>query len=531
MVAGYGPDRAVSRRTQLALALAAGVLDCLGFVGFGLFPLSWVAKVPALRAARGETPRRALLLGLAYGVVAHLGGYYWLYHMLIDFGGLPAVASFGVLLFLATYLGLVFAILIWCVRRAERDLGVAPVWSLAVAYPAVELVFPVLFPYNIGASQYRFTAIAQIVEVTGLLGLTALIGMVNGAVYELWDARLARRRVAPMRLAVPAAAFLLVLAYGLVRIPQVDAKSAAARRVTVGLIQTNLGARDKEGRRFEFIDRHKQMTRELIEAHPEVELVVWPETAFNAFLHHEAKDLRRELEPQRPMVLGALTASRKEGRWVQYNTLLSVSATGEVLGRFDKVRLLAFGETIPLVGAFPRLREWLPRSNVLEPGRTFQSLRVGDFSLLPMICYEDILPDFLREMWRRGGPASALVNATNDSWYGDSHQPLIHLALATFRSIEARRALIRSTNTGISAFVDPVGRIAKRTGQWTREVLVDRVPLIEDGSTGPYLRVGDLLGWLCLGLTAAGLVRAHRAARRRAAEASRPPPARRQGSR
>src|SRR5207247_2319389 len=82
----------------------------------------------------------------------------------------------------------------WAVRRAEDRLGLAPVWTLAVAYPAVEFAYPLLFPYSIGASQYRFTAITQIVEVTGLLGLTALIGLVNGAVYELLDARLEGRR-------------------------------------------------------------------------------------------------------------------------------------------------------------------------------------------------------------------------------------------------------------------------------------------------------------------------------------------------
>jgi apolipoprotein N-acyltransferase len=127
--------------------------------------------------------------------------------------------------------------------------------------------------------------------------------------------------------------------------------------------------------------------------------------------------------------------------------------------------------------------------------------------LLPMICYEDILPAFVRRLWNRGGAAEALVNITNDSWYGDTHEPLIHLVLATFRTIETRRALIRSTNTGISAFVDPAGRIVKRTGQWTKETLVDEVPLVRDGSSTLYMVVGDVLGWLGLALVALGLWR------------------------
>jgi apolipoprotein N-acyltransferase len=91
-----------------------------------------------------------------------------------------------------------------------------------------------------------------------------------------------------------------------------------------------------------------------------------------------------------------------------------------------------------------------------------------------------------------------LVNITNDSWYGDTHEPITHLALATFRSIETRRAMIRSTNTGISAIVDPVGRIAARTEQWERQTLVADVPVIRDDDATLFLRIGNVLGWWAL---------------------------------
>lgn len=94
--------------------------------------------------------------------------------------------------------------------------------------------------------------------------------------------------------------------------------------------------------------------------------------------------------------------------------------------------------------------------------------------------------------------------------FGKSHEPLIHLVLASFRSIETRRALIRSTNTGISAFVDPVGRLTHRTGQWTQEILVAPVAMIEDGSSTIYMLVGDVYGWAALALVALGLVRSRR---------------------
>jgi apolipoprotein N-acyltransferase len=127
-----------------------------------------------------------------------------------------------------------------------------------------------------------------------------------------------------------------------------------------------------------------------------------------------------------------------------------------------------------------------------------------------MVCYEDLIPTLVRKIWKKDGPADVLVNVTNDSWYGDTHEPLIHLVLASFRSIETRRALIRSTNTGISAIVDPSGRIVQRTGQWTQETLVADVPLIEDGSTTVYMKAGDVVGWLAASLALLMLVQARR---------------------
>ena len=100
-----------------------------------------------------------------------------------------------------------------------------------------------------------------------------------------------------------------------------------------------------------------------------------------------------------------------------------------------------------------------------------------------------------------------MINLSNDSWYGKSTEPMEHLALASFRSIEHRRSLVRSTNTGISAFVDPVGRIVARSGIWTRETLVDRVAIMKQGPT-VYALLGDWIGWVCALLSLAGIGRA-----------------------
>jgi len=186
--------------------------------------------------------------------------------------------------------------------------------------------------------------------------------------------------------------------------------------------------------------------------------------------------------------------------------MVLASGAGKVLAIYDKIELVALRETIPGVGLFPWLEDLVPAAALLDAGRKRIHLVLDEGTrLLPMICIEDIVPSLLREMWGEAGPAHALVNVTNDSWYGQTHEPVHHMAMSTFRSIEARRSLIRSTNTGISVLVDPVGRITARTATDRAETLIGDVALIEDGSSTPYLLLGELVGAGCWALFALGL--------------------------
>ena len=505
---------------QLALAAISGVLYFTGFVGFGFWPNTFILFVPVLFAIRNATPKRTLFVGAVFGLVTNSGGYYWVIHLLEAFANLPLpLAGLGYFL-LCLYQGFLLAPVLWLVRRADRDLGVAPVWSLPVAFVALEQFYPLLFPSYVGNSLYTVTWLTQIVDVTGMLGLTVLICVVNGALYELLVARVDGRPIRRVEVLAPAGILAACLVYGVVQTSRWDSKTAAAETMKVGMVQTNLGARDKAQKRDEFIRRHQQMTQALIAETPDLDLVVWPESAYNRYINRRTKNLRRQVTTgiDVPVIFGALTYRRipKKKDPDVYNTAVHTSSTGAVLGFFDKVELLMFGETLPLVETFPQIEELFPRSSTFRRGRTFAHFRTllrdgrPPAAVLPMICYEDIIPPFVRRIWSADGPADVLVNITNDSWYGDTHEPLIHLVLASFRSIETRRALIRSTNTGISAFVDPLGRITHRTGQWTQETLVHDVPLIRDGGSTIYMRVGDVLAWLALALIGFGAWRIRR---------------------
>jgi apolipoprotein N-acyltransferase len=520
-----GPERsapadrpAPSRAASLLAAALGGVLYFVGYVGYGQAYLTWICFVPGLWAIAGGSPRRALAVGTTLGAVMTLGGFPWIAGMLVEFAGAPFVVGLVGLLALALQQGLGLGLVFWMVRRLERDLGLAPVWSLPMALTAQELFWWQLFPFYIGASQYRFTAITQLADTFGIVGLATLIAFVNGGAWELVAARRAGRPIVRAHVVGPLAALALAGVYGLWRIAQVDAAVAAAPKLRVGLVQTNLGAAAKHLRAHEFTEKHRAMSAELVARDPSVALLVWPETAYNRWLPRDQTTLERGALAGigRPIVLGLPTyAERPGGGHDAWNSVVLTSSTGHMSSRFDKIELVVFGETLPFADVVPAIKALAPGFNGFRRGETYAHLVLADGTrLLPMICYEDILPSFVRRMWDRAGPAELLVNVTNDSWYGNSDEPLEHLTLAIFRSIETRRALVRSTNTGISALVDPLGRITQRTGQWTEETLVGDVPVLRDRPSAPYQALGDApLGALALAGVALVIVGARRRAR------------------
>lgn len=503
------PGPRLTRAARSAFLLTAGgVAYFLGFVGFGLWPLAFFALPLAIEGAEELRGRRLAGAAVWFGTVALSGGFYWVVHLLRAFAYLPApVAVLGYVLLIA-YQGLTLALLVIGVIAAKRRLSIRPTWSLMVLWPTIEFVFPQLFPHYVGNGLYLWPALTQVVELTGILGLTVLYGAVSGAISETVSAFVRRRPWPRAPLAVASTLLVAFAGYGQQRLAQIDESLADAPRLRVGLIQTNIGARAIRSPATGFGRRHREMSEALVAEDSDLDLIVWPESAHDHLLARNVPNVRSEVTGglEVPLLFGANSyeVPADGGLPRVYNSAFLADADGSIIGRFDKVELLMFGETVPLANVFPQIQDWLP-AGLLTPGDRYTLLELPQVSLLPMVCYEDILPAFVRKMWQRAGPADVLVNITNDSWYGDTHEPEIHLALATFRAIETRRALIRSTNTGISAIVDPAGRIVARTGQWTKETLVYEAPLVTDGSSTFFMSAGPIVGWLGVALTLIGL--------------------------
>jgi apolipoprotein N-acyltransferase len=482
----------LAARPAYALATLSGIVYFLGFPGTSLWPLSFVALVPLLVALPGQTPRRAAGLGLVQGLVLSLTGFYWLFGMLQRFSGFPAPLCAILMVALCAYQGGRVALTAWLhARAAQRGWPSAP--AFALAFVAGELVYPLLFPWYFGASVHNAPALLQ----TADLGGPYLVGLVlvapNLAIAELLRARLDRRALARRLVAVGLAIPAIAALYGAVRLRRIDAAIAAAPSIKIGIAQGNQPLKG----RVSALPTHFELTRRLREQG--AELVLWSEGAdTHTYPEERYQELAQSEITRRlgvPSIIGTGISRRTATpRRTYFNTALLSDAEGTIVGRYDKQILLAFGEYLPLGATFPILYRWSPHSGRFSPGTSLDPLILGEHRVSVIICYEDILPAFVNRMVRHADP-DLIVNLTNDAWFGDTTEPLEHLALAQLRAVEHRRYLIRATNSGLSAIVDAAGRVVLRGGQFREEALLGEARFLRQ-RTG-YELLGDTPWYAC----------------------------------
>jgi apolipoprotein N-acyltransferase len=307
-----------------------------------------------------------------------------------------------------------------------------------------------------------------------------------------------------------------VLAYGFVRIHQIDARRASAPHAKVGIVQANVGINEKwDPREAErLLSLHQGQSSQL--AQQGADLIVWPESSYPYALPRTFAEDLPPGDPRRvrgdwttPLLFGSVTvtAGARTGKdRFPYNTALMMDAAGRITGTFDKVFLLVFGEYIPFYDYIPWFTEVFPDASNFNRGKdpAVFPFRLGgrDFRLGPLICYEDILPDFTRRA--AALRPNLLVNITNDAWFGKTSEPYQHLALAVFRSVEHRLDMVRAVNTGVSAHVDAAGRVrmAGPAVDPDTQPPPDPTALLADAALldagGLYVHVGDAFAWLCL---------------------------------
>jgi len=499
--------------TAYGAAVFCGFLYFLAFPGIDIWPLSFVALVPLIVALRGQTPRRAFGLGWTAGFTMTMCGFYWLLDMLKTFSGFPTPLCFLFMAILCGYQAGRIGLCGLLSARAERR-GWSPALAFSLAFAASELVYPLLFPWYYGATVHQVPALAQVAELGGPIAVALTLVAANLAFAEPIVAWLRKQRVDLKRSAAYAAIVAASALYGAVRIPQVDAKTRAAPKGRVGLVQANMSLEGKRLDQREGLLRHLRLTQELQRGGP-LDLVVWSETSVMGAVNEQnaSFELARRFTSRLgiPALFGGVLVRevKDEREYVLFNSALLTDRSGRLVGRYDKQFLLAFGEYLPFGDTFPILYNWSPNSGKFTPGSTLDPLPLAGRDIATFICYEDISPGFVNSIVRRGSP-QLLANLTNDAWFGDTTEPWIHLALSQFRAIEHRRFFVRSTNSGISAFVDPVGRITQHSEPFKQQALAENIAWLS--ASTPYELWGDVPWWaVSLAIVVMGFVSLRRA--------------------
>ena len=488
-------------RTGLAKAAIGGVLFCLGYAGFGVWPLALVAWVPlwdAIEAAR--TRRAAALLGFVFGWAAHAGGFTWLWRLVDVF--LAGDVALGAALWIAHSswfaLGWAFYALLCSGVRARG-------WPMAVAgiapLLAIEWLWPALFPVHLGDALVSRTAWIQVADLGGPLLVSALAIGANVAAFETgrW---MRARRPAPVGVwTAVALGFAFATVYGALRGAAIEREIEHAPALRIGVVQANLDvlAKRRDPERTHAV--HLERSRALLAEGP-VDLLVWPETVYSRGIQGPlpvaGRPIRGDLDV--PLLFGAASVRAESGRSLTFNSAFLVGVDGSIRDGYDKNLLVPFAESLPLSRW---TSEWLPHARGFGAAHATPSLRLGAFRIATPICYETIVSGFVRRMLREGD-ANLIVSLANDGWFGDSQEPRLHLALARLRAIEQRRFVVRATNSGISAVIDPLGRVLEQTPLLAPATLRATVRALEVES--PYQRFGEWPGQIAALATVALLV-------------------------
>lgn len=455
---------------SLAVAAVSSFIQALGAPPDGWLVGHFLGLIPMLIVVQRERVdwRRAGWFGLAGGVGVGLGGFPWIAEMLVRFAGVPwLVGGLGLLLF-SLWMAIPYALFAIALRIGPQRGALSLAWPVAV-FVALQGGWPNLFPYTPLLGFAERPAFMQLAEIAGVPLVEAII-----ALFALLAARglmADSLRGALRDLGIAAVIPPLLLAYGTWRMGEVDRAAAKAPSVRVGIVQPNVpvGAVSAEIRMARLTEPSARLER------AGAELIVWPEAGaypygiIRPFRHDRRLGPGRVLGTHRtPTIFGANT--RESGARFGYNSVYLLASSGDVIGHYDKINLVPFGESIPLIDPdwvtdrIPQIahheRGEAPARFVLEEPLDPHADRAGwPLSMGPLICYEDIIPSFVREVAAQPGGISLFVNVTIDAWYGDSAEPWEHLALAQFRSIEHRIPMVRSVSTGVSAVIDHNGRL------------------------------------------------------------------------
>jgi apolipoprotein N-acyltransferase len=485
------------------IALAAGAITPLALAPFDIWPLALLSIALFYLGLRDLRPRQAALRGWCYGFGLFLAGTSWVYVSIHDYGAAsPALAGFLTLLFVAG-LGLLFALTaaVWArwLRRIEAPL--ADALSFAALWLAQEALRSWLltgFPWLYSGYSQLDGPLSGLAPLGGVWLLSFVLALSAALLVNL-------ARLRAHRLFCAIAVILLLAPWGLgLGLKQHNWTQSAGAPLSVTAMQGNI----EQNLKWDPAQLNAQLLlyRDLTLNAPASDLIVWPETAVPVLKEHAQGYLdgmgRFASERNAALITGVpIRQANERGEPRYYN---AISVVGQGSGDYLKQKLVPFGEYVPLQEVLRGLIAFfdLPMSDFARGSSEQPLLQAQGYRIAAFICYEVVYPEFAASLAAR---SDLLLTISNDTWFGRSIGPLQHLQMAQMRALEAGRWMIRATNNGVTALIDPHGQVTTQLPQFEQGVLYGEVVPMQ-GLT-PYLRwrawpllalCSLILGWTLL---------------------------------
>ena len=531
--------RPTNSPSTLLVGMAGAVLLWAAFPPLNLWPLAWVAPIFWIWLI--QTDR--LSGSQPYKVLYVVGLLHWL--AVIQWLRLPHWSAYFGWFALALYLGCYLPIFVALSRLIVRVLRV-PIWLTAPAvWCALEWVrghaFTGFSLALISHTQIPFLQFIQLADLIGACGVGwVMLSMSCGLAAALPNPT-GQRSWRPLMFAT----FLVFMAsiYGNMSMTAIDRQTHGSTQ-KIALIQGSIDttfAPDQDPN--EAFSQYLKLSRQAVQQHPDLELIVWPESMFTGTLpwidvvgtaerpagvEGRQEDFDRYVEEMSQatlqkarlvaqelgtsLLVGTASIQFEGLEERRFNSALWLDDQGRLLGRYDKMHPVMFGEYVPFGELFPWLYSLTPMPNGLTPGRKPLAVEINGLVLSPCICFENTVSHLVRgqvrRLMRQGQDPHVLVTITNDGWFWGSALLDVHFACGVFRAIELRRPMLIAANTGFSCWVDATGKVFDRGPRRATSVILVELPvepLANTGKCSGYLRVGDLFSGLCAGLVISAL--------------------------
>jgi apolipoprotein N-acyltransferase len=473
-------------------AVLSGVFVVLAFPEYDLWWLAWVALVPLFLAVYGGNAKYSTLTAWVFGIITFAGlfswmlevrGYTWLHQAII-----------------VSYLSVFFALFGLIIGSVSRRLGLAaaivatPFIWVSIDYLRANFFF-LAFPYAwMAHTQHQNIVLIQFASLIGAYGVSFLVVMANAgiaAVILVLFQRFARSRHTAIRLPLKRVAIvmtslaLLSVGFALLYGKYALSDRNAGKKVRLSVIQGNIPQEKKWDPHFarEIMEIYTRLTLEASKEMPA--LIAWPEASTPGYVFNVKRSrlLKRVAALATRTNTHLLVGSSEYPKFYKVshkgirtsNTAILFSPGGEILGQYSKIRLVPFGEFIPLEGKVPWPEFIVPdqRTNYEIPGTEYEIFDLNGIKFSVSICWETHFPDLTREFAGRG--ARFMLNIANEGRYGETAAPYQLLAMTVFRSVENRLPIARATNTGISCFIDQFGRVTGWVENQGKKIFVEGI--------------------------------------------------------